>query len=446
MANPGYVRSTDGNDVDNGSTWALANATITGAAADDAAGDTIYFSQAHSETTAGSISVAFGTNASPTKLVCANDAAEPPTAVATTAVIACTTAANITINGSLYAYGLTLRAGNGAAVNSNIVLATTAGDIQRWESCVFDINTTGGTSQIQVGSTANQQQTEVYWDSCHVKFANTASDGIAVFNVFHWRGGSGQSGTATPSDALIRLNATNKPGFVSVSGVDLSNFASTLNLVMAGASQGAKVVFRNCKMPASWSGSLVTTPSVGIRVELWNCSATDTNYAMWIEDYEGTIKHETTIVRTGGASDGDTPISWRMASTANAEWPAIILRSPEIFIPNTTTGASKTLTVEIAQDGTTTALNDDEIWLEVEYLGTSGTPLALFATDAKATFLTSAAAQTDSTEAWSGLGGSNKKQKLSVTFTPQEEGVYIARVCLAKASTTVFVDPLVTVT
>jgi hypothetical protein len=41
MANPGYVRSTDGSDADNGSTWALANATLAGAMTDAAAGDRI---------------------------------------------------------------------------------------------------------------------------------------------------------------------------------------------------------------------------------------------------------------------------------------------------------------------------------------------------------------------------------------------------------------------
>jgi len=33
-----YVRSTDGSDSDNGTTWALAKATATGAAAIEAAG------------------------------------------------------------------------------------------------------------------------------------------------------------------------------------------------------------------------------------------------------------------------------------------------------------------------------------------------------------------------------------------------------------------------
>jgi hypothetical protein len=54
-----YVRSTDGNNSDNGTTWALAKATVAGVAAIDAAGDTIYLSQDHNETTASSVSLSW---------------------------------------------------------------------------------------------------------------------------------------------------------------------------------------------------------------------------------------------------------------------------------------------------------------------------------------------------------------------------------------------------
>ena len=36
------------------------------------------------------------------------------------------------------------------------------------------------------------------------------------------------------------------------------------------------------------------------------------------------------------------------------------------------------------------------------------------------------------------------KQKLSVTFTPQQIGTIKCRVCLAKTSKTVYVDPIAT--
>jgi len=175
-----------------------------------------------------------------------------------------------------------------------------------------------------------------------------------------------------------------------------------------------------------------------------NCDNADTNYRLWIEDYLGTIKHESTIVRSGGASDGTTPLSWIMTSLANAEYPTLHLYSPEIAIWNDTTGSSKTVTIEVITDNVT--LNDDECWLEVMHLGTSGYPLGSWVTDCKADIMATAAAQASSSETWTTTGLTTPvKQKLSVSFTPQEKGYIIARVVLAKASTTVYIDPKLTV-
>jgi hypothetical protein len=43
---------------------------------------------------------------------------------------------------------------------------------------------------------------------------------------------------------------------------------------------------------------------------------------------------------------------------------------------------------------------------------------------------------------WTTTGLSSPvKQKMESTFTPQEKGTYIARVCLGRASTTLYVCP-----
>jgi hypothetical protein len=160
--------------------------------------------------------------------------------------------------------------------------------------------------------------------------------------------------------------------------------------------------------------------------------------------YEGDVYSETTIVRTGGASNGTTPLSHKLVSSAARKFTAP-LYGPDLVIWNAAVGSAKTATVEIVHDSVTN-LTDAEVWLEVEYLGTSGFPMSLFASDRKADILATAADQTDSSEAWTTTGLTNPNtQKLSVTFTPQEIGVVRARVVLAKASATVYVDPLITV-
>ena len=110
-----YVRSTDGNDADNGSTWALAKATIFGALAIAAAGDTIYVSQVHAESSAGAAGgTSSGVDSNPVKMICGNDGAEPPTASATTATVASTGNNAIGINGPIYIYGIAFDAASGS--------------------------------------------------------------------------------------------------------------------------------------------------------------------------------------------------------------------------------------------------------------------------------------------------------------------------------------------
>lgn len=444
MANR-YVRSTDGDNADDGSTWALADADLTASFGGDASGDTTWISQAHAESTAAAVTVACaGTPATPSRILCGNDAAEPPTALATTATVATSNGSLITFTGSFYAYGVSYTSSAGA--NGGFSIGPAANH-QVYEHHKFICSANDSRPVINIGGVGTSAaQGLVQWNNCGVKFAHANQRILLQGTRFEWRGGGLESGTTSPTYLLGTATERQQPNAL-LWGLDLSAGGTSMAIFSAGVA-GSRCVIRNSKLPTSWAGTLISgTLLVGSRAEMWNCSSTDINYQMWIEDYAGSIKHETTIYHTGGASDGDTPISWKMASSANAGYPVIVLRTPEIFVPNTTTGASKTLTVEIAQDGTTTALNDDEIWLEVEYLGTSATAgqLALFANDSKADVLATAAAQDTSSESWSGLSGTNKKQYLQKAITPQEEGVYIARVCLAKASTTVYVDPKVTV-
>ena len=107
-------------------------------------------------------------------------------------------------------------------------------------------------------------------------------------------------------------------------------------------------------------------------------------------------------------------------------------------------GSAQTATVEIITDNVT--LTDAEAWLEVEYLGTSGFPLGLFANDRVADpIFGTPANQATSTVDWTTTGLATPiKQKLGVAFTAQEKGLVRARVVVAKASTTVYYDPLIT--
>lgn len=500
MANV-FLRSGDGSDADNGTTWALAKASIDstdGAAFAAAAGDTIYVSDNHAETQASALTHNFaGTFASPVNVICVDDTGDPatPTAVATTATISTTGTNSIAFTGCAYLYGITWSAGT---TGGSITAASGANNYMAFEECTFKIDHTNTNGRINLGASNNAYDT-VTLINCHVKFGNTGGRIIAGGS-FKWRGGSVLSGSSAPSVAgLISMASTGRAASALIEGVDLVNIGSSTPLIGDTLSASEyRCIFRNCKLPASWSGTLFVSgvpTGPGVRGELWNCSAGDTNYAMWVEDYAGSIKHETTLVRTSGASDGDTAFSRKMTTSANAEYPTFILRSPEIYVPNTAVGSSQTATIHIIHDGTA-ALNNDEVWLEAQYLGTSGVPLSLFADDAKADVLASAAAQAaDTAASWDSLVtargnltaysvgdlikvASNSgrvfictsagttgvseaagfataadgdsvtdttavframwRRKLEVTFTPQEEGVHILTVCAAIASRTIY--------
>lgn len=436
-----YAQSTDGSDSDGGTTWALAKATLTGVAAIDAAGDTTYVSQVHAESTAGAVTLAFaGTPSNPSKVICGNNAAEPPTALATTATVTATGSNTITLTGCLYAYGIQFI--SGGAISFGSASAYT----QRYENCAFRTTNSGSggfISQLGGGATS-----EVVMRNCTLKFAGASN---YINTTVRWRivGGSVESGTSTPT-TLFRFGTSGKSGNLEVDSFDFSNFASTLVLFDGtNLTCSTNATFRNCKMPASWSGSLYTgtLAGPGVRLSMYNCDSASTNYRLWIETYAGSIKSETTIVRTGGASDGTTGLSWKMASSANCSYPLIPLISDELAtVWNDTTGSSVTITMHILHDSLTN-LTDGEVWLEAQELGTSGSTLGVVTTDAKADVLATAANQTTSSETWTTTGLTNpNKQQLSVTFTPQNKGPILLKVVLAKASKTIYVCPEAVVT
>lgn len=442
-----YVRSTDGSNTDNGTTWALAKLDLSGAAAIDAAGDNVYLSQVHAESTATAVSLDFaGTVGNPTKIVCVNDGAAPPTAVAITATVTTTGASDLYIHGNLYCYGVTFVCGT---VGTRILrlgdYATTNNQI--YQNCSFQLGSGAGAgSRIYLaGHGSSLPADSIVWKNCSVSFSN-ASQAISPYGAaLIWEGGSVLSGSTALTTALFDGQTFSRYGDIYVRDVDLSNMGASCNLVNL-ASLNAQAVFHSCKLPASWSGAPSTgLASAGCRISVYNCDSGNTNYKLAIDDYAGTIRQETTLVKTGGATDGTTPIAWKMVTTSSVNEYDNYLRSDWMAVWIDTTGSSKTITVDILHDSAT-ALTDAECWIEVSYLGSASTPLGTATSDKRADVLTTAAAQTSSSATWTTTGMSNpNKQKLEVTFTPQQKGFVSARVCIGKASKTVYVDcePLV---
>lgn len=353
------------------------------------------------------------------------------------------TGTDIQFSGHFYMYGIQHKNSN----TNSISYGQSASNIQVYEQCTEWLNTGGGNSRIYIGTGSNNSPTNVTLINHSFKFGNTGHKFVFLNCLCEIRGVTLLSGGTSPTGVFSAGDSGRMSNGLVVSGLDLTNASAGVH-ILADADGAANCFLRvrDSKMPASWSGGpTATNPTIaGTRVELTNVDSADTHNRSWVRDIYGDITTETTIIETSpnGASDYDAVgMSWKMVSSANANFPTHVLRTMEIgCVPNTAVGSSKTVTVDFVHDSVT-ALNNDEIWLEVEYLGTSGRPLAAYADNRRA-LLASPAAQSSSTATWTNSMANPNKQQLAVTFTPQEAGVYMVRVCLAKASYTLYVNPV----
>lgn len=435
-----YVRSGAAG-AGTGADWANAYTTLAAAFSGKAAGDVFYVSEDHVESSGSNITLgSAGSLSSPVQVLCVNHSGSVPPVAAdlrTTATISTTGNASITLTslGSYY-YGIVFTAGNSTgapainllgANNSSIVL----------EACALRVGSTGGAA-IAIGNSGSSQACHVHLKNTTCQFAAVGQSLLITGSLLWENTASALTGATIPS-TLFTFSA-GRGGRIVCKGVDLSAVGSGKTLV--GNTSGATAIdcdFIDCKIAAAVTIAAAPPAHGAIYIDAVRVGASGVNYNQYRGRYSGTLVEETTIVRTGGASNGATTISWKVVTTANSTW-VFPFNCPPIAIWNSTSGSSVTVTIEGIWGGGAVP-NDEDIWVEVEYLGASGSPLGSFVNDSKATILTATAGQTSSSETW---GGSTTKFKLSVSFTPQQAGWIQATVKCAKASSTFYIDPKIT--
>jgi len=239
-------------------------------------------------------------------------------------------------------------------------------------------------------------------------------------------------------------------------GVDLSSLPSTAELQNVNGSAGwyhaqnGTVILKGCKLPSTFAGgfSAQYPQKIGAGYFPWHrpkahmAGNGNTVYEFREDSCMGYCQQETTIVRTGGASNGTTSHTVKMVSNDGAiELFNVLIGSGILGWTDSTD--STTFTVEGILDSATN-LQNDEIWLELLYPLNASDPRFGVAMSRCAP-LASPADVDASTETWTTTGLTNPNEfKLSVTVTPGKAGPIIARVHLAKASTTVYIDPKIT--
>jgi hypothetical protein len=366
------------------------------------------------------------------QVLCVDHTVAPPTSanLKTTATISMSgNATTLSFsNGPFYCYGIIFVAG-GTLGSINLTLGGNS-NVAKFQFCSFRLMSSNS------NLTAGNGNGFMFWDNCTVQFGVTSLSLLPNAKLFKWTNTLSAILGTPPTNLFAAGNTFG--GLIVLDGIDLSAMGS--NVIAAANNTAGLGLFNRCKLGAS--SGLAQTPTVeGRLIDFIQCDSGATNYTQSRIAYPGRQDVETTIVRTGGASDGTTPISWKIATNANSTWGIRAYESIPLVIWNDVTGAH---TVTIF--GTTTGggvPNNDDIWVEVEYLGDASTPQASVATSTKANILVASTTTNNSSDGstWGGAGAGNGFKMVVPSFTVNQKGYISVLVRVAKVSSTYYVDP-----
>lgn len=419
-----------------------------------AVGDTIYVDDDHYQLSAAATNLGIncvGTNASPTKIICITSTfSNPPVTgeMTTTAVginVSTQTTGILSFTGSYYCYGLHFNCGTGANDVRLDMVAGTSSSIVTFDNCVLEMGGTAGGSMFFCSSFS-----KVILLNPSIKFNSATSTLNTRGGYIYWRGG-GLIGAVIPTGLFGDFNFGDNGGGLDAYGVDFNSsgtwtskylFAVT---AMDGMSN-AKMNLVNCKTASTLAGVTTGTIPAGTQGFEINFLVSDSSTTTYREErYQrcGSLVADTVNYRNSGTSDGTTPKSWKVVTltTSNFTEPYIC---PEIYQWVDSTGA-KTVRINMAQASGATKLQSDDIYMDVEYMGTASTPLGTAGTT-KLKFLDAGADLSDDvTSTWAGLS-TPVLQYLTKSITVENKGFIRVRIGVIKVSTTVYIDPLIVVT
>lgn len=408
--------------------WSAPFARLTAAMTRAAAGDRVVLGSDNADTANAALNFSGnGTSASPTTVVTVSTSGSVPPVPAdfvSTPTATCTDSGANNTNFSNYSYysGVIF-------VEGNQITFTAAASDQRFDNCSFR----GANASIPMDFNSTSHQ-NVHLNNCDARFPGTGAKIQWTGGVLTWRNSTIVTGSNMPT-TLFDLTSATKAGVMTFDGVDFSMLGSGKTIFSNPSSGEVKVNCLNCKFDsaATLDGG---TWARGAEINLMNCESVPSSKLR--VTYQGTKYTESTIVV------GTETLTWKVTTTANANAPFPFECWP-ITIQNTTTGSAKTVTIHTVTDNVT--LTNADIYLEVEYLGTGSSSRSSLATGASFPILATVANWATSSASWTTTGLTTPvKQDITVTFTPQVSGLFRIIVKIAKASTTVYVSPLATVT
>jgi hypothetical protein len=360
----------------------------------------------HAETyTSNSANVNFTTNAGPpgnTSVLCVDHtAAVPPGSgnLKTTALLTMSGSNALTVAAgagyTTYFYGIGFSV---STSNTPTFGAGATGTRNRFEQCLF--STTSGGAPISIGATNTQNE----FQDCTFHFASTSTAILLERGRINFRN-MALSGTLGGGTTPLFIAGSPSNTIASIEGSDLSTYASTPGLVGSAVPPSGIITFKDCALPSGlpiyYRGSAGDVQMTeGLTIDLIRCDSGSAAYRNERHNTNATQTTSTVVVRTGGAADGTTAISHQIVTTANATNAAKLFDAIPLAKWNSVTGSNRNVTVYGIVNDSRVPKND-EVWIDVEYLGSSSTPLGSYCRGGKSNVLASGSSLTaDSTSAW----------------------------------------------
>lgn len=428
-----YVKNGTGG-TDDGSNWTNAAESIKDIC--DAlgyqalaAGDIIYVDEGHQETYTVSTLFIFPTTISnPVKVVIVTTGTINAVTSVTATVTITTTVSNndIKFSGAVYFWGIRMQSE------------------QDFEDSGAGAFITLEKSCLQSG-TSDSILSAAFADGNMFRLIDTDLQEVSMYlnlgGHIEWIRGTWIDNSAHIIDWFIRRG--HEAGVFYGRGLDLSAYTGTYVLQQETLThQTLPTSLIRCKMWSGWvatSGDLVR-PTPDSQVKMESCDTGDGYYFFTYPYYGGSVVQDTGIYRTGGNS-----FTAKMVTLATGVQEYISPIRHKVIAQYIDISTEKTLKVHFTYDSAT-VLNDDDMWLEIDYNNVTDEALGDFVTTKAATPTTTPGrtpfTDVSGSETWTGTSGfTNPQEETLEKAITGGAGIVTVWACLAKPSMTVYVDP-----
>jgi hypothetical protein len=378
----------------------------------------------------------------PLRLYCVNDffTGSPPTSLvnAPASNIVTIGSPSITFNGNWRIHGVRLAPGNGGGSNAPLVFEVETCEI---EKSSFDLPNASAYVYCGYAGSVSNVSSFISINDCSVRFRNwdnRISLGKAKeINISKLT----FDAASAPAISIFILHTGYPVVNVNISDSDFSTIDHTNLVDVTTNPGGGQINFVRCKL-RSGKNVINSHASRMPRVRIMDCDSANTNIRYEVYDSGGVVRTSNTIYpAVDPATDGATTYSHSITTSTLA---SNSLPMYSDWIERWADGGvaiTPRIEVLVGADGGP-ALNNNELWIEVEYQSDSASPLGT-TLRTRGPKLGTASTVPGGTVSWTGHGFSSPvTHSLSVgSITPNKSGFVRARVAFAKASSTIYYDP-----